>query len=64
MAKQNRPNKGQDEIQHTFTNDAGDEVQGTMREFRESLRDQGYRKPDDAADVEPVEDAEAVEDDA
>lgn len=46
----NKPNKGQDEHVHTFVNDAGEERTGTMREFRDSLKGQGFRKPDDADD--------------
>lgn len=55
MAKPDKaanPNQGQDEKTHTFVNDAGEEVQATMREFRDTLRDQGYRKPEDEAVVE------------
>ncbi len=48
----NKPNQGQDEKTHTFVNDAGETVQGTMREFRETLRDQGYRKQEDAEETE------------
>ncbi len=55
-----RPNKGQDENQHTFVAPDGvTQEQHTMRWFRETGRAAGYTKLDD------VEDApESVEDDS
>jgi hypothetical protein len=46
-ANRDRPNRGQDENTHTFVNDAGETREATMREFRETLRDEGYRKVDE-----------------
>lgn len=51
----NKPNQGQDEKTHTFVNDAGETVEGTMRQFRDTLRDQGYRKPEDAEEEPTAE---------
>jgi hypothetical protein len=56
-AARDKANQGQDEKTHTFVNDAGETVTGTMRDFHTTLRDQGYRPQDDAAEA----DAEAGE---
>jgi len=50
-----KPNQGQDEKTHTFVNAASGETrEATQREFRDTLRDQGFTKPEDAAEVEPT----------
>ncbi len=54
-AARNKPNKGQDEKTHTFVNTASGETrEATQREFRDTLRDQGFTKQEDAAEVEPT----------
>jgi hypothetical protein len=52
--RQNRdkPNRGQDEKVRTFVNDAGEQVEATQREFRTTLRDQGYRPLDGEDDTD------------
>jgi len=55
QAARNKPNRGQDEKTHTFVNAASGETrEATMREFRDTLRAQGFTKPEDAADVAPT----------
>ncbi len=58
MAKSDKaakPNQGQDEKTYTFVNPAtGETREATQREFRETLRDQGFVKQEDAAEVEPT----------
>ncbi len=54
-AARNKPNKGQDEKTHTFVNAASGETrEATQREFRDTLRDQGFVRQEDAAEVEPT----------
>ncbi len=60
--KATKPNQGQDEKTHTFVNEASGETrEATMREFRDSLRDQGFTKPEDAAEETPTEEVPAEE---
>ncbi len=40
----------------TFVNDAGEQTTGTMNTFHETLKDQGYRPVEDAAETEPTDD--------
>ncbi len=52
-AARNKPNQGQDEKTHTFVNAAtGETREATQREFRDSLRDQGFVRQEDAAEVD------------
>lgn len=49
---QNKPNQGQDEKFHTVTNPAtGETRQATQREFRDTLKDQGFVKQGDGDDA-------------
>jgi hypothetical protein len=41
---------GQNKVR-TFVNDAGETVEGTMNDFHATLKDQGYRQADDAAET-------------
>ena len=52
-----KPNQGQDEKLHTFVNSAtGATQQATMREYKATLKDQGFTKPDEADEVaEPTQ---------
>jgi hypothetical protein len=36
---------------HTFVNDAGETVEGTMNDFHDRLKGEGYRPVDDAAET-------------
>ncbi len=48
-----KPNKGQDENLHTFVNAAtGETREATQREFRDTLRDQGFTKQEDATEAD------------
>ncbi len=51
--KQDKPNRGQDEKPRTFVNQAtGETRQATQREFKDTLRDQGFTDPEDGFTVE------------
>ena len=51
----NKANKGQDENIHTFINAVtGETRDATQREFRSTLRDQGFAEQEDPAEVEPT----------
>jgi hypothetical protein len=45
---------GQNTIRQ-FVNDAGETIEGTMNDFHNTLRDQGYRPVDDTGDGEDDE---------
>ena len=58
MESSNKPNQGQDEKLHTLTNPAtGETRQATQREFKDSLRAQGFVKQDDDAAEVPTPEA-------
>ncbi len=47
-----KPNKGQDENIHTFVNAAtGETREATQREFKATLRDQGFTEQEETAEV-------------
>jgi len=48
-----KPNQGQDEKTHTFVNTASGETrEATQREFRDTLRDQGFVRQEVAAEAD------------
>ncbi len=57
-----KPNQGQDGKTHTFVNTASGETrEATQREFKDTLRDQGFVKQEDAAEVGPAPEVPAEE---
>ena len=46
-SNRDKPNRGQDEKTRTFVNDAGEQREATQREYRDTLRDQGFRPLDE-----------------
>ena len=55
QAARNKPNRGQDEKTHTFVNTATGETRvENQRWFRDEGRDQGFTKPEDAAEAAPT----------
>jgi hypothetical protein len=50
-AAQDKPNKGQDEKVYTFLNVAGASVEGTMREYREKFKAEGYTRREETDDA-------------
>jgi len=55
QAARNKPNRGQDEKTHTFVNTtSGETREATQREFRDTLRDQGFVRQEDVAEVAPT----------
>ncbi len=55
-----KTNKGQDENVHTFVNPATGETRtAPQREFKSTLRDQGYTEQEDPAEVPETPEAPA-----